>query len=199
MTGTADFWSRRKAQVKAEQDADLKAARREDTERAVEAKTDAELLQDLDLPDPDTLSAGDDFRAFMNHAVPDRLRRRALRRLWASNPALANLDALVDYGEDYTDAATVVANLQTAYQVGKGIVRKIEETANADTAPEADMAEAIEPPAAEEANVDSDPPADAAPIETEQATTQPTEAQDTAPPRRMRFAFAADGPIEETS
>lgn len=31
------------------------------------------------LPDPDTLVQGDDFSVFMAKAVPDRIRRRALR------------------------------------------------------------------------------------------------------------------------
>ena len=83
----------------------------------------------MGLPDPDTLQPGDDFRAFMAKAVPDRLRRRALRRLWQSNPALANLDGLVDYGEDFTDSATVIENMQTAYQVGKGMTAHVEEMA----------------------------------------------------------------------
>jgi hypothetical protein len=77
----------------------------------------------------------------MSKAVPDRLRRRALRRLWLANPALANLDGLLDYGEDFTDSATVIENMQTAYQVGKGMtehvlemVRQAEEQAKEEAA-----------------------------------------------------------------
>jgi hypothetical protein len=33
------------------------------------------------------------------------------------------LDGLIDYGDDFTDAGTVVANMQTAYQVGRGYKR----------------------------------------------------------------------------
>ncbi len=96
-------------------------------ERArLEEKSDAEILQELGLKDPDEMQAGDDFAAFLKAAVPDRLRRRALRRLWLSNPVLANLDSLVDYGEDYTDAATVVENLQTAIQLGRGALDRVE-------------------------------------------------------------------------
>ena len=82
--------------------------------------SDEELLEKYDLPDPDAMQAGDDFSLFMKKAVPEKLRRRALRRLWLSNPVLANLDEMVDYGEDFTDAATVVENMSTIYQVGKG-------------------------------------------------------------------------------
>lgn len=96
---------------------------------ADQEKTDADLLAEHDLPDPDTMKPGDDFSMFMRQAVPDRLRRRALRKLWLTNPVLANIDGLVEYGEDYTDAATVVENLQTAYQVGKGMTKHVEEMA----------------------------------------------------------------------
>ena len=102
-TGAADFWSRRKARVAAEEAAEARDAEaRADAaqEAALAEKSDAELCEELGLPDPDTLQPGDDFRAFMAKAVPERLRRRALRRLWLSNPALANLDGMVEYGEN---------------------------------------------------------------------------------------------------
>lgn len=85
--------------------------------------SEEELLEKYELPDPETLKAGDDFSAFMRQGVPDILRRKALRVLWKSNPALANLDGLIDYGEDFTDAAVVPETIATVYQVGKGIVR----------------------------------------------------------------------------
>ena len=86
-------------------------------------RTDAEILADMGLKDPDQMTQQDDFSAFMSAAVPARLRTRALRRLWHVNPAFAHIDAMVEYGEDYTNAATVVENLQTAYEVGKGMLR----------------------------------------------------------------------------
>ncbi len=132
MSGERSFWSRRKAGVQAEaaaEQAALDAQALAEEHAALEEKTDAELLAELDLPDPDTLKMGDDFSAFMSKAVPDRLRRRALRVLWRSNPVLANVDMLVDYGEDFTDKAMVVENMQTAYQVGKGMLKHVEEMA----------------------------------------------------------------------
>ncbi|MFY0691027.1 MAG: DUF3306 domain-containing protein [Paracoccaceae bacterium] len=147
MSGEGNFWSRRRAAVEAEAEAEAAAvaARAEAEEaRSLEEKTDEELLAELDLPDPDTLEEGDDFSAFMSKAVPDRLRRRALRRLWTTNPVLANVDGLVDYGQDFTDSAMVVENLQTAYQVGKGMMRHVLEM-------ERQAAEAAAEEAAEEA------------------------------------------------
>ncbi len=100
----------------------------------LDALPDDEIRAELGLPDPDTLQPGDDVSGFMARAVPDRLRRRALRKLWTSNPVLANIDGLVEYGEDYTDAATVVENLQTAYQIGKGLIGRGEPLAEEEEA-----------------------------------------------------------------
>lgn len=125
----SDFWTRRRAAVEAEDQADAaQIAAREEAARSAEQdeKTDAELLEEFSLPDPDTLKEGDDVTAFMAREVPERLRRRALRQLWRLNPVLANVDGLVDYGEDFTDAATVIEGMQTAYQVGKGMQAHVE-------------------------------------------------------------------------
>ncbi len=133
----SDFWSRRKSAVEAERRAEeeaAEAAARAEREAAQSERTDEEILEELGLPDPDSLSEGDDFRRFLADTVPARLRTRALRRLWQVNPVLANLDGLLEYGEDYTDAATVVENLQTAYQVGKGMLSHVEEVARREAA-----------------------------------------------------------------
>lgn len=199
MSRGGDFWSRRKAQVEAEAEAQARAAEVEaraaqDAEQA--EKSDAELCEDLGLPDPDTLQAGDDFRAFMAKAVPDRLRRRALRRLWLSNPALANLDGLIDYGEDFTDSATVIENMQTAYQVGKGMTAHVEEMARQAEA-EAQAAEQSEIEDAPQ-EAEDDAPTNVAEGEGEepQEMAEPYawaddayETEEAAPRRRMRFEF----------
>lgn len=117
-----DFWSRRKDAVAAEETAALEA----ETEAALAERPDEEILEELGLDQPEELETPDAVREFLNSAVPQRLKTRALRRLWRLNPVLANLDGLVDYGEDFTDAATVVENLQTAYQVGKGMLSHLE-------------------------------------------------------------------------
>lgn len=204
MTGPGDFWSRRKAAV-VEEERDREQAAEEtraDAERrALDAKPDAEVLAELNLPDPDALGRGDDFSAFMAKAVPDRLRRRALRRLWISNPVLANLDELVDYGEDFTDAATIVENLQTAYRVGKGMldhVRAQAETAEADapslpTDTAAEAGERMEPePASVETGADG-------PETLSGPADEGREAAAAAEPRsrrHMRFAFT-DGDADD--
>ncbi len=124
----SEFWERRKAAVRAEEAAEQRAriAAEEAEEQArLERKSDDEILSELELPDPDSMVEGDDFSAFLKTTVPERLRIRALRRLWTTNPVLANLDGLLEYGEDFTDAATVMENLQTAYRVGQGMSRHV--------------------------------------------------------------------------
>ena len=126
--GFASRWSRLKQEAKADPEAagvDLDATATELEEPVEDDRPDEEVLEELGLPDPDTLKPGDNFSAFMSRAVPARLRNRALRKLWISDPVLANLDELIDYGEDFTDAAAVLENIQTAYQVGRGFVDKV--------------------------------------------------------------------------
>jgi hypothetical protein len=127
MSAQGDFWSRRKAKVREEEEAER--ARIEDQARIaemaeLEEKSDEEILAELELPDPDELETGDDFAAF--------LRRRALRKLWLTNPALANVDGLVDYGEDFSEATGIVAELQTVYRVGKGMLKDALDPAEAE-------------------------------------------------------------------
>ena len=85
-----------------------------------EGKPDDEILSILELPDPETLKLGDTVEKFMDGRVPERIRARALRAFWKTNPVLANIDGLDEYCDDYTDAAMVIENLQTIYEVGKG-------------------------------------------------------------------------------
>ena len=128
----SDFWSRRKSAVKQEFEEERRQAeikRASKIQGELDVKTDEEVLKELGLPDPDTLEPGDDFKVFMKDVVPERLRRRALKKLWLSNPLLANVDGLVDYGEDFTDAAVGAGFVETTYQVGKGMLKHIEELA----------------------------------------------------------------------
>ena len=210
MAGPGSFWARRKAAVEAEAAAEaaqaravLDAANAEALAAEQAGKSEAELLQELGLPNPDTMAQGDDFVAFMGRAVPEHLRRRALRKLWVSNPVLANLDGLVDHGEDYTDAATVIPGMQTAYQVGKGMMQHVAalaEQAAAEANAEANAKANPEAEAGQEAEISltedlSEPEAEASTTHDRLAAAAPHEAiqDETAPrPRRhMRFEFSS--------
>ena len=127
--GRLSRWSRRKMKARRgrpeadPEDASAPTAElpvTEEPEAQLSTEEEAEALRKLDLPAPESLQAGDDFSAFLKKGVPGQIRRRALRLLWRSHPILANVDGLVDYGEDFTDAATVVENLKTVFVVGHG-------------------------------------------------------------------------------
>ncbi|MFZ7091835.1 DUF3306 domain-containing protein [Primorskyibacter sp. 2E233] len=151
------FWERRKAAVEAEEQAERSAdeARARAEEEAKQAeRPDEEILAELDLPLPEDVQDSDQIKLFLTSAVPARLRTRALRRLWVLNPELANLDGLIDYGGDYTDAATVVENMQTAYQVGRGMLSHILDADEKARQVEAVMGEASVDPEADPESLD---------------------------------------------
>jgi hypothetical protein len=79
------------------------------------------------LPPIEELNYASDYTVFLNAKVPETLRRAALRKLWTSDPVLANLDGLSDYSEDYNVVDTVITAAQTAYRAGRGYVEEIED------------------------------------------------------------------------
>ena len=205
--GFLSRWSARK-RGKAEEPEEAEAPVA-DVEGAPEPElSEEDYLAEHDLTDPDEMAQDDDFAAFMKTGVPAALKRRALRRLWTLNPVLANVDGLVEYGEDYTDAATVVANLQTGYQVGKGFVKEVlepdeadaeaeiaEAEADAEGAGDEDKEEAAEAEATDTAenHVEPDTGAPEDLPEPEIAALEPGALEpDPAPPPRRRMAFHFD-------
>ncbi len=192
MTRNATFWDRRRAAVRAESEAEAaarQAALEDGQQQALAEKSDEEILTDLGLPDPDTLAMGDDFAAFMAKAVPEHIRKRALRKLWRSNPVLACVDGLNDYDDDYLSGSHGNAPVQTTYQVGKGLMAHVREMARQDELAANDLtpldkdgilAEDAtgEDPAAETENVSAAPEEPPAQPETEFGK-----------PRRMVFHF----------
>lgn len=125
--GFLSRWARRKREV--QQESAERPANTDATAPARPEMSDAERQRIVDeLPDVESLSEESDFAAFMREGVPDELRQRALHRLWRLNPVFANLDGLNDYDLDYTDAATVVKNLKSAWQVGRGYLSPEDES-----------------------------------------------------------------------
>ena len=118
----------------------------EDEEDA--ALTDAELLEKYDLPDPEVVTEESGLEQFLNgRGLPGRVRQMALRRLWRLNPLFGVVDDMVEYGEDYTDAATVIEGMKTAYTVGKGYAKEVvepEETEANEGGDEAEGADKVE-------------------------------------------------------
>ena len=141
--GFLQRWSKRKAAVKNEnptilEDESLDEERRDedkfgdaastDTLEAAEGEdklSDEDLCAKYELTHPDQCHEPEELDDFFNRSVPDRLKQLAMRRLWRLNPLFRFADEMVEYGENYTDAATVLPDMQTAYKVGKGYFDKL--------------------------------------------------------------------------
>jgi len=126
-------WSERKALARKEEEtlqtvAD-EALPEEPSELAAleEEDTPAEVVEPL--PDIDSLTKDSDYTVFMGKGVPEHLKRLALRKLWRSDPLLAGVDGLVDYGEDFTTSELMGDAVKTIYRVGKGLVEDAEKLA----------------------------------------------------------------------
>ena len=127
--GFLQRWSTRK--MDARTGADVDAPQAEDEPVAGEAPVDGDETVEVvappptdlaDLPDVDTLDADSDYTGFLGENVPADLAKMAMRKLWRSDPVLANIDGLNDYDEDFSMVGMVSEVVKTAYQVGKGYV-----------------------------------------------------------------------------
>ena len=217
MSRGGDFWARRKAAVAAEAEAEVRAEEQAvlaEAHAELEEKSDADILAELDLPNPEEMQQGDDFSVFLSKAVPERIRRKALRKLWLTNPVLANVDELVDYGEDFTDSAMAVEAIQTTYQVGKGMLEHVKEMARQEEEAKA-LAEGrvsleefeVQTEAALVEGPDVDEETEVVEVAPEEVVTEaeaPTESIPDAETlsiaplrRRMRFEFSASETTEE--
>ena len=178
-------WAARKAQIaKGELVADEKPAptvkevNEGELDNGEEAKlSDQELLEKYELPDPEVLADESDLTQFLDGDLPERLRQMALRRLWRLNPLFGHVCDMVEYGEDYTDAATVMEGMQTAYQVGKGYEKKVKEIAEVADNEIADSEAADSENLDTEASDSETPGAEAADSEIEEIETLDSEVE----------------------
>ena len=100
-------WSRRKIEDGPADEAPPDAGLPEDStaiasENAADADAESAAVV-ADLPDIETLDKDSDYTGFLRDGVPEELKKLALRKLWLSDPVLANLDGLNDYDEDFGD------------------------------------------------------------------------------------------------
>ncbi|MGH6728371.1 MAG: DUF3306 domain-containing protein [Pseudolabrys sp.] len=79
------------------------------------------------LPPIESLTFESDFTPFLAKGVSAAITRAALRKLWVSDPVLANLDGLNDYDEDYHLVDSTITVAQTNYKAGKGYLDDIED------------------------------------------------------------------------
>ncbi|SON55288.1 hypothetical protein HDIA_1747 [Hartmannibacter diazotrophicus] len=184
-------WSRRKqaiasggvpddpTEVAAERNDVIEAgAAPEDQAPDLELEENRKAAEAIDL---DSLTFGDDFKIFMKRGVPDTLRKAALRKLWRSNPVLANIDGLNDYDDDFNNPVHRVYS--SIWEAGRGFLSEAEQAAQKATgrltqAPEQgqpDMAEGA-PDETTIAEVGEQDGAAAAPPQIEATTTPQMEA-----------------------
>ena len=148
-------WSKRKSgNVSDEENAELKSYEIENKKKLsikdkkdesdYEELNDEELLEKFKLPNPDKIKKEKGLDVFFKDGMPDRLRQIALRRVWKLNPIIRFADAEInDYHEDFTDAATVIEGMQTAYQVGKGYLTEMLENKDEESLPETNEIEKL--------------------------------------------------------
>jgi len=99
------------------------------TETGAAAEADEEAPFDpADLPDIDSLTKESDFTGFLKEGVPEKLRHMALQKLWRSDPALAVLDGLNDYDEDFSMVGKVAEKIVSGYKPGRGYADDEDET-----------------------------------------------------------------------
>lgn len=201
-------WSARKRAVAAEDAApDLPAndAAQDDAAAAARAvELDANRLA-AEAVDLETLDKDSDLSLFLRDGVPDLLRKAALQKVWRSNPIFANLDELVDYGEDFGRKELIMETFTSAWQAGRGYLKKVAADPLETDGPEADTSDVAPPPedkteatAAPEADIpdttDRDPDLTAKPAETQADQEDPvaeTSPPDPAPTRSGRGSLRA--------
>lgn len=100
--GLLGRWSRRKAQVLAEELDEEKEARLELVAEATDAVEETEPPpSDEDMPPLESLDDSSDYSGFLSPNVSEELRRLALRQLFRST-VFNKVDGLDDYDEDFT-------------------------------------------------------------------------------------------------
>lgn len=142
------------------------------TAEPVAASAEVPADPNADLPPIDSLDRYSDYTAFMRAGVAPELRKQALAKLWRSDPVFANLDGLLEYGEDYFLRFKTPPLVATLYQVGKGMV-----------APAVQESPAVETASSEETRQPLDTPEIAsAPGDSADAKKDPGEVPDVADP-----------------
>jgi putative acetyltransferase len=105
-----------------------------ETEREPKPGLSEDDFADVDF---EALDHTSDYTRFIGPKVPDEIRRKALHKLWLSDPILSKAEELHDYAGDFTDAACAGPGrvIQTAYKVGRGFVSEDEGAAGGTSRP----------------------------------------------------------------
>jgi hypothetical protein len=86
----------------------LKRGAAEDRDTAsTEDAPPADAVDPASLPPIESITSGTDIRAFLQSGVPAELTRAALRRVWASDPAIRDFIGIAENQWDFTDPASI--------------------------------------------------------------------------------------------
>src|ERR687896_446402 len=77
------------------------------TDSAGETAAEAENFDPANLPPLESITAETDIRAYFARGVPAELARAALRRAWASDPAIRDFVGLAENAWDFTAPETI--------------------------------------------------------------------------------------------
>lgn len=153
------------------------------------SEPEAEPFDPASLPDLNTLDAVSDYTAFLKPGVPRELRTLALRRAWATDPAITGYKTLADYDWDFNapgyGALRVTDNVKELADRVFGMLKAEEEPKPKPEGPEVPEAEAsVVEVAAVEVLPEPEPVLLPAPVEEPVAEAAPE------PPRRRRHGGA---------
>ncbi|HEX6979926.1 MAG TPA: DUF3306 domain-containing protein [Alphaproteobacteria bacterium] len=75
-----------------------------------------------ELPPIEQLTAESDYSVFLREGVPPEIRRKALRKLWVSDPVLSAPDIFDVYCQDYHQDPVFPEGVKTLFKVGMGMI-----------------------------------------------------------------------------
>jgi hypothetical protein len=84
-------------------------------------KPDEKPFDPATLPPVESLTKESDYTLFMRPEVPEELRQKALRRLWATDPVLSAPDGFDMHTLDYNAVPTFPEGVKTLYRIGQGM------------------------------------------------------------------------------
>ncbi|MFD2189994.1 DUF3306 domain-containing protein [Pistricoccus aurantiacus] len=102
-----------------------------DADRIPGDQADDSISLDETLPDPESLEAGSDFSAYLQQGVSQGLRRRALRRLFATGGYNVR-DGLDDYDQDFRQQKPLSAEISARLRQW---TQKLEEASESSESP----------------------------------------------------------------
>lgn len=132
--GFVQRWSRLKQQARKEQQPAKEAAavtvpspaEAPPTEDKKGKKKEEKPFDLADLPPIESLTKESDYSLFLRPEVPEELRQKALRRLWATDPVLSAPDLFDMHNLDYNAVPTFPEGVKTLYRVGRGVIDALE-------------------------------------------------------------------------